>query len=240
VDWRDSARLTNIFLASGFFCSQTFSQPARQPLTQAVGRQNQSAMYGYSSIEIGKQHMKNIQPLLLMLALLSVMTACQPALKEFQPAKDSLFKITFSYPASWNWVEDIPFDEPPPFAELPPSERIILENGSLENGSISIQVYESSKPHTEIKEWIKTYSRDSAFTLRANTTLQIDGYDARWLTLSTVAYSSQNNRDVQQEVIYLFTDDRYYTIDLTILESEIDGRVHKEFEEVIKTIKVLP
>jgi hypothetical protein len=38
VDWRDSARFTRIFLASGFFCSQTFSQPARQPLTQTVGR----------------------------------------------------------------------------------------------------------------------------------------------------------------------------------------------------------
>jgi hypothetical protein len=38
VDWRDSARFTSIFLASGFFCSQTFSQPARQPLTQTVGQ----------------------------------------------------------------------------------------------------------------------------------------------------------------------------------------------------------
>jgi hypothetical protein len=36
VDWRDSARPTSIFLASGFFCSQTFSPPTRQPLTQAV------------------------------------------------------------------------------------------------------------------------------------------------------------------------------------------------------------
>ena len=37
VDWRDSARFTSIFLASGFSCSQTFSKPARQPLTPAVG-----------------------------------------------------------------------------------------------------------------------------------------------------------------------------------------------------------
>jgi hypothetical protein len=40
VDWRDSARFTSIFLALGFFCSQTFSQPARQPLTQTVGLPN--------------------------------------------------------------------------------------------------------------------------------------------------------------------------------------------------------
>lgn len=37
VDWRDSARFTGIFLASGFSCSQALSQPARQPLTQTVG-----------------------------------------------------------------------------------------------------------------------------------------------------------------------------------------------------------
>ena len=38
VDWRDSAPFSGIFLASGFSCSQAFSQPARQPLTQTVGR----------------------------------------------------------------------------------------------------------------------------------------------------------------------------------------------------------
>jgi len=38
VDLRDSARFTSIFLASGFFCSQEFPQPARKPLTQAVGQ----------------------------------------------------------------------------------------------------------------------------------------------------------------------------------------------------------
>lgn len=38
MDWQDSARFTSIFQASGFFCSQTFYQPARQPLTQTVGQ----------------------------------------------------------------------------------------------------------------------------------------------------------------------------------------------------------
>jgi len=38
VDWRDSARFTSIFLASGFSCSQALSRPARQPLTQTVGQ----------------------------------------------------------------------------------------------------------------------------------------------------------------------------------------------------------
>ena len=121
--------------------------------------------------------MKNIQRLLLIISLASAIVSCQPALKEFQPEKDSLFKITFSYPSSWNWEEQIPFDEPPLNVELPPSERIILQNGSLENGSIAIQVYyESSASQAKTKKMIDTYSGDSASTLRANTTLQIDGY----------------------------------------------------------------
>ena len=38
VDLWDSARFTSIFLASGFSCSQAFSQPAHKPLTQTVRR----------------------------------------------------------------------------------------------------------------------------------------------------------------------------------------------------------
>ena len=185
--------------------------------------------------------MKNIQLLLLMLSFLSVMTSCQPALKEFQPEKDSLFKITFSYPASWTWEEDIPFDEPPLNTELPPSERIILQNGSLDNGSIAIQVYyETSTSLAKIKEGMDTFSGDSAYTVLSDTILQIDGYDARWFTLSGVAYSAQGTIAIQPEIIYLFTEDRYYTIDLDILESERDGDFHKRFEDLVKSIKVLP
>jgi hypothetical protein len=38
ADWWDSSRLTSIFLASGFPCSQAESTPAHQRLTQTVGR----------------------------------------------------------------------------------------------------------------------------------------------------------------------------------------------------------
>ncbi len=184
--------------------------------------------------------MKNIFRSLLMISLLSI-TACQPIQKEFQPKADSLFKITFSYPANWNWQEQIPFDEPPPNVELPPSERIILQNGSLDNGSIAIQVYyETSASLAKIKGEMDTYSGDSAYKVLVNTPLQIDGYDARWITLSGVAYSGQGTIPIQPEIIYLFTEDRYYEITLDIAESRKDADIHKQFEELIKNIKVLP
>jgi len=177
--------------------------------------------------------MKNIQLFLLTLSLLSVMTACQPAQKEFQPENDSLFKITFSYPASWNWEEDIPYDEPPLFEELPPSERIVLQDGT-----ISIQVYKPSNPQAKMQEWMDGYLGAVTTMLRIDTTIQIGGYSARWLT---VVYPPLTTTDPHvQEGIYLLAEDRFYIIDLSIPESETDGRFHKEFKDLIKTLKILP
>lgn len=183
--------------------------------------------------------MKSIQGLFILLSFL-ILTACQPQLKEFQPANDSLFKITFSYPADWNWEEDIPFDEPPLNVELPPSERIILANGDLQSGSITIQVYYASPASlVNIKDEIDSYSGDFAFTVLSNIAFQIDGNDARWFTLSGIAYSAQGKIATQNEVIYLFSEDRYYEITLFVLETKKDERFHKQFEGLIKSIKVL-
>ena len=72
--------------------------------------------------------------------------------------------------------------------------------------------------------------------LRADTTIQIDGYNARWLT---VVYPPQNTSQSHvDEAIYLLIEDRFYIIDLSIPESETDGHLHKEFKELIKTIKI--
>jgi hypothetical protein len=177
--------------------------------------------------------MKKIQLLLLMLSLPFLTTACQPALKEFQPEADSLFKITFSYPASWDWEEDIPFDELMPGEEPSPSERIVFTNAPL-----SIQVYKPSDPQAQMQEWMDGYLGAVTSMLSADTTIQIDGYNARWLT---VLYPPQGTGETHiQEVLYLLTEDRFYTIDSSISESKIDGQVHKEFQELIKTIKVWP
>jgi hypothetical protein len=198
--------------------------------------------------------MKYLQRLLLLFSLLLVMTACQPALKEFQPTSNSLFKITFSYPASWVWEEERPYDELSPGEEPPPSELIVLQDGS-----ISIQVYKPADPQAQMQEWMNGYLKvvtqplgddptnqiyyleDVTTLLRSDTTIQIDGYDARWLTVyyPLTSIGGDEWRPHLQEVIYLLTGDRFYTIDLSVRETEIDGRLHKEFKKMIKTIKIL-
>lgn len=202
--------------------------------------------------------MKNIKCLLLILLPLLVTTACRPALKEFQPESDSLFKITFSYPADWIWQEEIPYDEVKPSQNLPDSERFIVGNNG--HGLISIQVYKSANPQAKMQEWMDGYLEavtqtlrddpalqiyyleDVTTLLRSDTTIQIDGYNARWLTVyyPLVAIREHTSQPHLQEVIYLLTEDRFYIIDLSVREPEIKGRFHKEFNEMIKTIKIFP
>lgn len=198
--------------------------------------------------------MKNFHYVLSLFLLLSVTTACQPALKEFQPASNSLFKISFSYPANWVWEDDIPFDEFAPGEEPPPSERIVLQDGG-----ISIQVYKPADPEALMKEWMDGflgavtqtlgddptleiyYLEDVTTLLRSDTTIQVDGYHARWLTVyyPLTRIGDYTEHPHLQEVIYLLTGDRFYTIDLSVNESEINGRLHKQFKEMIKTMRVL-
>ncbi len=170
--------------------------------------------------------MKTFQRLLLLFSLLLIMTACQPALKEFQPGSNSLFKITFSYPANWVWEEDRPFDELSPGEEPPPSELIVLKDGD-----ISIQVYKPSNPQAQMQEWMNAYLGAVTNMLRADTTIQIDGYNARWLTVVYPPLTT-TSESYTQEVIYLLTEDRFYTI-------ETDGSRQKEFDALIRTIKIL-
>jgi len=177
--------------------------------------------------------MKNFQRFVLPFSLLSILTACQPALKEFQPASSSLFQITFSYPASWVWEDVIPFDELAPGEEPPLSERIVLQNGA-----ISIQVYKPSDPHAQTQEWMDGYLGAVTTMPHTDTTVQIDGYNARWLTVVYPPLTT-TTESYTQEVIYLLTADRFYDIDFTYFESETDGRLHEEFKELVKSIKVL-
>ncbi len=120
-----------------------------------------------------------------------------------------------------------PLEGPPPSEEIIMGERII-----------SISVIKPPDPQVRMQEFIDMYLRAVGTMLRAENTIQIDGYNARQLT---VVYPPQNSNEAYiQESIYLFVEDRYYVIGLDIPESETHGRFHQEFMELIKSIKILP
>jgi len=121
-----------------------------------------------------------------------------------------------------------------PLEGPPPSEEIMVNDGI-----ISIDVIKPpSDPQTRMQELMDAYIRAVGTMLRADNTIQIDGYNGRQLT---VVYPPQNSNEAHiQEVIYLFVEDRYYVIGLEISESETHGRLQREFTALIKTIEVLP
>lgn len=168
------------------------------------------------------------------------MTACQPepGLTEFQPANNSLFKITFSYPSDWVWQSQIPFDEIGSGEVPPPSELIVSQT----NG-ISIQVYKPSNPKAQMQEWMDAFLGAIADLPHTDTIIQIDGYDARWLSVNYPSISipsiSVLNEAHTQELIYLLVEDRFYSIGAGYVESEKNGRIYEEFKMLIKTIKIL-
>ena len=154
-------------------------------------------------------------------------------MKEFQPENNSLFKITFSYPAKWNWQETLPGDDLEPFVEYPPSERIVSDSVP-----ISIQVFAPTYPQETMQEWADAFLSAVGPMLRNDINFQIDGNIARWLTVEYPSIST--GEPYFSESIYLLTNDRLYTIDLSHEESEEGRRLLKEFTSLINTIKVLP
>lgn len=160
-------------------------------------------------------------------------TSTPVSIKEYHQKNNSLFKITFSYPSNWVWEEEIPFDELVPGVEPPPSERIVAQDVG-----VSIQVYQPSNPQEQMQEWMDGYLGAVSSMPHTDTTIQIDGHTARWLTAvySPLTTTSESHT---QEILYLLVEDRFYIFDFSYFESEKDGLIHKEFKELIKTIQVL-
>jgi protein-S-isoprenylcysteine O-methyltransferase Ste14 len=112
VDWRDSARFSNIFLASGFSCSQTESQPAHQRLTQTVGQQKVAAMDNTKAPKPRQQRPAGI-PRWLALALAPVVwLVALPAVHAGVPWALSHLGPRYGWaeggPSGWNLLGYIP------------------------------------------------------------------------------------------------------------------------------------
>ena len=185
--------------------------------------------------------MKASKILLLLIGscLLFISTACQPTLKEFQPKKDSLFKLTFSYPSNWKW-EQSPnttntYDAIDVFEPYPAGEGITETSRSA-----SISVWLDSKHQDIIDSHLAGIEVADRLELRDDRELQIDGHPARWLTIINTWESTDPGITYIHEFIYLLMEDGYYTITLYIPESEVDGRFYQEFKAMVESIKFLP
>ena len=121
-----------------------------------------------------------------------------------------------------------------------PTEEEMRDIGRL----IRVSVWATSRPQAEMQEDIDSYLEGittlERLELLEDTIVQIDGHDARWLTIANTWESENPGVTYYREYIYLLADDRYYTIFIYIPETEKDGRFHQEFKAMIETIKILP
>lgn len=179
-------------------------------------------------------------------AFFVIIGACQPVepmLKEYLPEESSLFRITFSYPS--NWDLEIDPDASKKSSGMTAFEPYPVGEGINEESRLAgISVWLDSKPRDKMQERLDSYLADiealERLELRDDRTLQIDGHEARWLTIVNSWESTDPGTTYIAEFIYLLTEDRYYTITLYIPESETNGRFHTEFKALIESIKILP
>lgn len=192
--------------------------------------------------------MKTTRFLLLVVCVIFFVTigACQltkPRLKEYLPEESSLFRVTFSYPANWNW-EVVP-DPSKTYAGMTVFEPYPADEGiNEESRLLGMDVWISSRSKATMQEQIDLHLADievaGRLELLSDRELQIDGHFARWLTILNTWESTDPGTIYIDEFIYLLAEDRYYTISLYIPESEAGGRFHTEFKAMIESIKMLP
>jgi len=183
--------------------------------------------------------------IIIILFLLSVSGACsfkETNTAEFQSEEDSPIQIKFSYPKNWEWKVWVGSDKKfyVIYADNPYPANDLKKTGRL----ISIAVNLNS-PQETMQESMDLLLRDIStlpvFELLNDQVIQINGYDARWITHKrNPNFSQGETQPYIVETIYLLAEDRYYKISLNILEEEINGKFHNEFKAMVESIKFLP
>jgi hypothetical protein len=172
---------------------------------------------------------------LIFLAISS--SSCQSKMARFQPEEGSKFRITFTYPAEWQWI-------------TPPDSSLRMYTGddpmSIDNGMwVNILVIESEDPSTQVQftvELMDLTARGVGGYLLEDHIEQIDGHEARWFTYRVNMfdkYAVKVSPYISENVL-LLSDDHYYWIWLDVPETVRDGIYHTQFIDLIHSIEFLP
>lgn len=181
---------------------------------------------------------------LLLLQAVSC-SSSQTSLVIYQPEADSPFKIIFYYPDNWKW-------ESPPDSMTKTFGAIYTFDPSLDSDSalnkmsrlIHISVVVNDRPKSSMLESMDLFLTSVAIrksTLLEERRLKIDKHDAQWFVVKNAPNRRQGeNQPTISELIFILAEDRYYKVLFTIPESEVGGRFHTEFKEMVESIRFLP
>jgi len=166
----------------------------------------------------------------------------------YSPEDGSLFKLKFSYPETWVWEKtaDAPEYQVGSMAAVNP----YVENvGAMWSGVVTILVdppqvdISRARALMQLKINEKLWNGDAPswlHVLRENDDL-VDQHEAREIMLMIDPRVQLGQEDSMLEKnFYILADDRYYLVSLFIPASERQSRFAKEFETLVKSIKILP
>jgi hypothetical protein len=186
--------------------------------------------------------MKSISFRCMILFIVFVITstgcnALNSDLAEFVPLEDSLFKITYSYPAQWKFTLS-PYDPSIMTANIYPASRKAQIWAYIE-------VYLTASPDRDmamnITRFLNTRTSLSRYIIVEDRTLEIDGKTARWFVMQTTGKFAEGPEGPYiSEDIFLLSDDRYYGIGILYSSTETNTQFHDEFVAMVESIKFLP
>jgi hypothetical protein len=185
------------------------------------------------------------RPILLMLFLLVLVSACQPlAPAKFQPKEGSAFKLTFSYPANWVWEvnpnSNKTFSSMTVLEPYPASKSVSITSSRLVGLMVDVNTLPQISMQERIDSFLEGIKTLDWIELLNDETLQIDSYFARWVTVKKLPPLSGETQPFICEYVYVLTKDRYYQVFICIPEDELNGQFHNEFKAMIESIKILP
>lgn len=165
---------------------------------------------------------------------------------KYEASRESFFSnATFEYPDTWSWVIDM--DGPSAnsgwmYASNPDSEDpyggfIVVHSKPLESHIDAISALEIAiSRHLEQKKVMRA-------EIISDRMLEIDGHDSRRIIAKQGPITGTEvpeHEPLIDESVYILLENSYYTVSLTILESERYGEFGRGFDHMINTIQFLP
>lgn len=184
-----------------------------------------------------------------------------PVYIHFTPAAGSLFEVEFDYPDNWVFLDDPSYLDNTyliydPVIQPAPSRPKQISDFHPDWADIRITVYQVDDPKASMAEFIDiisgwalpehrnfVISEISIWTIDAavveDMTTEIDGYPSHQLKMRTVDEWSGMTLIIIHRFVYIAAEDRLYSFELSVLESEQDGAFATAFEHMIESIQFI-
>lgn len=185
------------------------------------------------------------QIVLVLLSLIVTACASRNEFTLFEPKIGSLFNIEFSYPQSWEWV-DLPVSNHKSFEIISVVNPYSENQNPANTSAVSISAIITNRSvddttlfmNRAIRELLIVTEKRANFHIVEDQIFKIDEHYTR--KIARWSLTSEMDKPMIEEFIYILDEDRYYSIYIAVPEDEQNNQFHTEFKEMVESIKFLP